>query len=220
MSFWQSLKRAAGLADNMGTLRGLSDTAIFDRYRIQHLEYMTPIGNLASITQHGILSHNGVQRAGISRTDISDQNVQNIRSAKLVGGRTLHGYVNLYFNSRNPMLYVRQGVQNDIAILCVNRHHIGRSGVWYSDGNAASGDTNFYYSPRRLYELNWDCIWADRWVDYGDGRRIRCAEVLVPDRVPLVEVQQVVVRTNEASRRARQFIPGNIPISVNSGRFF
>ena len=220
MSFWQSLKRAAGLADNMGTLRGLSDTAIFDRYRIQHLAYMTPIGNLASIVQHGILSHNGVERAGISRTDISDQNVQNIRRTKLVGGRPLHDYVNLYFNSRNPMLFVRQGVQDDIAILCVNRTYIGRSGVWYSDGNAASGDTNFYYSPRRLYELNWDCIWADRWVDYGDGRRIRCAEVLVPNRVPLAEVQQVVVRTNEASRRARQIIPRNIPISVNLGWFF
>ena len=220
MSFWQSLKRAAGLGDNMGTLRGMSDSGIFNRYRIQHLEYMTPIANLASIMELGLLSHNGIHSAGISRHDISDPAVQNIRSSKLVGGRPLHDYVNLYFNSRNPMLYVRQGVQDDIAILCVNRTYIGRSGVWYSDGNAASSGTNFYYSPRRLYELNWDCIWADYWNDHNDGTRIRCAEVLVPGRIPPDDIQQVVVRTNEASIRARQFITDNIPVVVGPGWFF
>ena len=220
MGFWRSLKRSVGLADNLGTLKGLSDSAIFNRYGIEHLKYMTPIENLASIMELGLLSHNGVQSTGISRRDISDPEVQRIRGAKQVGGRELHDYVNLYFNSRNPMLYVRQEVQDNIAILCINRTYIGRSGVWYSDGNAASSGTNFYYSPRRLYELNWDCIWADYWSGHNDGTRVRCAEVLVPQRIPPDDIQQVVVRTNAASGRARQFIPDNIPVVVGPAWFF
>ena len=197
-------------------------TALLDQYGIQYLEYMTPIDNLPSIFQHGILSHNNAHRFNLVRQDISHPVVQGIRANKRVNGNQglLHDYVNLYFNSRNPMLYVRQNVQNNIAILCVNRDYIGRPGVWYSDGNAASGMTKFYYSRRRLYELNWNCIWDEYWNGHEDGTRIRCAEVLVPDRVPANDIQQVVVQNNNAYQRARQSAPNSVPIVVDSRRFF
>ena len=221
MSFRELPELSDVLSDNYETLLDMSASEILDRYRIRYLEYMTPIGNLASIMRRGLLSHHGVQSAGLAHRDISDQEVQRIRSAKEVGsGKTLHEYVNLYFNSRNPMLYVRQGVQDDIAILCVNRTYIGRWGVWYSDGNAASSGTSFYYSPRRLHNLNWACIRAEYWNDYEDGTRIRCAEVLVPERIPPNDIQQIVVRTNEASQRVRQVTPGNYPVIVSPGWFF
>lgn len=197
-------------------------TALLDQYHIQYLEYMTPIDNLPSIFQHGILSHNHAHRLNLVREDISDPVVQNIRANKLVNGNQgpLHDYVNLYFNSRNPMMFRRQNVQDNIAILCVDRNYVGRPGVWYSDGNAASGVTRFYYSRRRLYELNWNCIWADYWNDYEDGMRIRCAEVLVPGRVPVRDIQQVVVRTEQALERARRIIPDNVPVIAHAGWFF
>lgn len=197
-------------------------TALLDQYRIQYLEYMTPIDNLPSIFQHGILSHNRAHRFNLVREDISDPNVQNIRANKLVNGNQgpLHDYVNLYFNSRNPMMFRRKNVQDNIAILCVDRNYIGRRGVWYSDGNAASGATRFYYSRRRLYELNWNCIWADYWNDYEDGTRIRCAEVLIPGQVPSQDIQQVVVRTEHGLERARRIIPDNVPIIAHAGWFF
>ncbi len=194
--------------------------SILDNYNIQYLEYLTPISNLASIVEHGILSHNVAHRSSLVEQDISDSDVQRRRSQKTVGNLSLHDYANLYFNARNPMLYRRIQVQDSIAILCVNRDYIGRSDVWYSDGNAASEETLFYSSLQDLNQLNWSCIWADYWRGYHDGRRIRCAEILVPFRVPFSEVKHVVVRTRQAQQDARRALPATMKVVFDPSRYF
>ncbi len=67
------------------------------RHNINYLYHMTAISNLRSIFEHGLLSHNEAHRLGII-TDISAQNVQNLRSMKRVKSISLHNYVPFYFS--------------------------------------------------------------------------------------------------------------------------
>jgi len=56
--------------------------------------------------------------------------------------------------------------------------------------------SNFYSDPKFLENLNWDII-NDHWFNEDEKRRIKHAEVLVPDIVPLRRVQGIYVRTPE-----------------------
>lgn len=176
--------------------------AEYIRYGIDCLYYLTLVDNMPSIREHGLLSHNAAHERGLVKEDISDQAVQNRRADISAFGRSLHDYFPLYFNPQNPMLFVRREIQNDLVILCFNRELLVQDGVIFTDGNAASSPTNFFDDVSRLDELDWDCIWAEYWKDFGeDGRRKRCAEVLVPDAIPLTRIRRRRVRTS--STRAR-----------------
>ena len=60
-------------------------------------------------------------------------------------------------------------------------------------------DAKFFDNLADLKELDWDCLYADRWNDFDDGKRTRCAEILVPGSVPLSRVARAVV-SNEPLR--------------------
>ena len=75
-----------------------------ERADLKELHYITPIANVASILERGILSHISATR--IKHDSVADESVQERRSRVQVQGKTrLHHYVNLYLNARNPMLY-------------------------------------------------------------------------------------------------------------------
>ena len=172
------------------------------RYRrLRYLYYIVPKDNIASILASGaLLCRSRALAAGIP-TDISDPEVNQRRSGKIdpIQRRQLHDYVNLYFRARNPMLSVRRQLQSDLVVLCVDGRLLWEEHVLFTDGNAASGTTKFFNNLADLRELDWDCLEADRWNDFDDGKRKRCAEVLVPDSVPLSRVEEAVV-SNEPLR--------------------
>ena len=143
------------------------------------------------------------------RADIADLNVVARRSERVVFSRPLHDYVPLYFTPRNPMLYVRRDMQDDIVILCLDRNLIFGDGAVFTDGNAASNPTSFFNDLRHLGSLDWQCIRAERWNEFEDGRRKRCAEVLVPDHIPFARVERVIVRTEETLYRLRRTLSSN-----------
>jgi hypothetical protein len=67
------------------------------------LHYITPIANVPSILQRGILCHNQVK--SLAHQSVAMPQIQQRRTKKSVpGGRHLHDYANLYFDARNPML--------------------------------------------------------------------------------------------------------------------
>ena len=180
---------------------------------------------MPSIREHGLLSHNAAQQAGLVSADISDPNVQERRADKSVFGRPLHDYVPLYFNPKNPMLYVRREIQDDLVILFFDRELLVQDGVVFTDGNAASGPTNFFNDVSRLVDLDWDCIRAEYWNDFGDGTRKRCAEILVPDTISFHEVQRIRVRTRATCERfdALMRAAGNRdipPVGVDARMFY
>ena len=78
-----------------------------ERAAVLELHYMTPIENLASVAMHGILSH--ARAVAVQHASVALQAVQDQRAGKRVpGGRPLHEYVNLYFDARNAMMWMRR----------------------------------------------------------------------------------------------------------------
>lgn len=169
-----------------------------ENYRINYLYYLLPVDNMESVCRRGLLSHNSVRQQGLAHRDIADQQVNNRRAGKEVFGRPLHDYVPLYFTPKNPMLYRRREMQEDIVILCLDKNLIFRDGAIFTDGNAASIRTAFYDDIRYISMLDWTCIRAVRWNGIPDGTRKRCAEVLVPNQVPFNDIQRIVVKGQRA----------------------
>ena len=100
------------------------------------------------------------------------------------------------------MLYLRKARQKDLAILYIDCTVADYSGVLFTDGNAASGATEFYDDFNKLNELDLEVLKADYWISFEDGKRKRCAEVLVPDAIPFESVSRVVVENANADGRA------------------
>ena len=182
----------------------------YRRHRIDFLYHFTHVNNMSSILEHGLLSHSDAHR--LDYIDISNREVQEIRSEKKPYGRALHDYVLLYFNARNPMLYVvQQKIQShDIAILCWDRRLLEIDGSVFTDGNAASRSSDFFKDLQTLNELDWECIHSDGHPrHYADGKRIRCAEVLVPGPVPIERMKKIIVKTPGAKQRLNKTLIGH-----------
>jgi hypothetical protein len=157
------------------------------REEVKELHYITAIENVASILQRGILSHRRAER--VAHSSVAMQEVQDRRSGiRIPNARALHEYANLYFCARNPMLFLRRNVADTLCVLRVDSSVVDLAGVILTDGNAASGATAFYPSPTGLSKIDREMVFAKYWVE-GNGevntekKRVKCAEVLVPDRV-------------------------------------
>lgn len=154
------------------------------------------------------------------------EGVQDRRAGKRVPqGRPLHDYANLYFDARNAMMYTL--LKHDIGPLAVVRVDpvvLDLSGSVVTDGNAASCDTIFLPGPSGLARLNEDRVYADSWdsQDYWtkvELKRLRCAELLVPDRVePRFVLGCYVDRWNRRPECSSQS-PG-VSVEVNAHVFF
>jgi hypothetical protein len=145
---------------------------------------MTHRDNIASILKNGILNHYEAYQLNLNCVDISDPEVQRWRE-KIDPhyNRKIHDYAPLYINPRNPMLYVRRHLQNEICLVEVFLSALLENEYLISDGNAASHFTNFYNSLTQLDLLPWDVLNAKYWADIQDGKRKKCAEVLVYPKI-------------------------------------
>lgn len=172
------------------------------RYRwLRYLYYIIHKDNIASVLAHSALLCRSLALADGIPNDISNPEVNQRRSRKIdsIQRRRLHDYVNLYFRARNPMLFVRRQLRSDLVVLCVDGRLLWKEHVLFTDGNAASDATKFFYNLADLKELDWDCLEADHWTDFDDGKRKRCAEVLVPGIVPLSRIERAVVSNEPLS---------------------
>ena len=150
--------------------------------------FITYIDNIPSILEKGILSHN-ISR-NINFCDISESGVQKRRAKKKIPGtnKSLHDYANLYFDAHNPMLSKRRSQNNKICVLRINNKVLDIDGVIITDQNAAR-ECWFKTVDEGLPLLNKEEIYATFWIDNNDPikedkqKGIKCAEVLVPDRV-------------------------------------
>ncbi len=186
------------------------------------LAHITHIDNMESIVTNGILSHNRAHVEGLVDQDIADPDVNDRRANRLVSitNKPLHDYVPFYFNSRNPMLYRRKSIQDEIVTLVVSRYTLTWPGVIFTDGNAASSNTRFFSDLRDLDNLDWNCIRGDSWNNYPDGRRIRCAEVLIEDFLAFQYVRRIIVRTQQTRRALQQKVQVRQTIEVSPGWYF
>jgi hypothetical protein len=152
------------------------------REELTELHYITPIANVPSILDQGILSHNRAQK--VEHESVAMPEIQDLRAkVRVPGGRPLHDYVNLYIQARNPMMYKRKDYHEKLCILKISTDVLDLPGVVVSDGNASSNYIRFAGAPQGLEIVESELAFAEWWThpDYFEmcRRRVaRCAEVL------------------------------------------
>jgi len=195
-----------------------------NRCDITELHFISPIANVPSIMQHGILSHNRVCR--LTHTSVAMPEIQELRRNKRIpGAGNLHDYANLYFDAHNPMLSKVRARNDEICVLRIDPRIMDLPGVIISDRNAAGRWARFYPVAAGVGEINRDRIFARYWTHQQDPtdevrhKLEKCAEVLVPDCVP----RRFIIGSYVANRAAMElFRRLNIvlPVVVKSDIFF
>lgn len=180
---------------------------------------MTHYQNLASILEHGILSHALVAKAKLEHVDISLAGAQQWRTGlEPVFFHSIHDYVPLYFNPRNPMLYSRREQQRNLVILCVSTEVLSSgTKILFTDGNAACKNTQFSTSTD-VVQPAVPVLEAPSWNQFSEGRRMRCAETLVLHHVPPKFIEKVVCNNTLLALRLKN--QHDINIAIDPSFFF
>jgi hypothetical protein len=158
-----------------------------ERVELTELHYITPVANLGSIKNHGILSH--IRAAAKQHETVADQAIQDMRAkVRLPDGSRLHTYANLYFHARNPMMFKRLDRRHELCVLRISSDILDSEGVVITDRNAASPYVRWAKAPAGLAIVDREMTYAPDWrhpdpIEYWRRKSHKCAEVLVPDRV-------------------------------------
>ena len=129
------------------------------RSELEDLHYITPIANVPSILKQGILSHTQVQR--LRHRSVAMKEVQDLRAkVKIPGGRKLHDYANLYICGRNPMLYKRLDIRDQLCVLSVSPDVLDLQGVIISDSNSGSQYARFAPAPNGLNIVDREAVFC------------------------------------------------------------
>lgn len=175
---------------------------------LQELHYITPIENMKSICTIGIFSHKKAE--SIPHRSVAMDEIQERRKKVVVpgieGNRPLHHYVNLYFHARNPMMYKRKDLHKELCIVRVSKSILNEQGVIVADGNASSDYVRFYSANEGLKIIDKELVFARYWnhenpIEKYRRVSIKCAEVLVPEKVPVDFISGAYVSCEESRQR-------------------
>lgn len=195
-------------------------------YEKTHKEFVyniQAISNMASVIQYGILSYHSA--FGLNHVSIAMKNVQKIRDNIIIpNGKSLHSYASTYFNPRNPMMYKRHNDAEDLCILAVFSNVLDIDGTVVSDGNGASSFSRFYSPVEGIEKLDFDTIYSKSWLkdeltEQQKCKRVACAEVLVPDKIPFKYVRGAIA-VNEKAKHALELTGFKDQIIIDPYRFF
>lgn len=191
--------------------------------RVTELHCIMPIGNIASVMAHGILSH--ARASKWPHSSVAMQVVQDRRDAVSVPkGLKLHEYANLYFHARNPMMFTLKADAANLCVLRVSTAVLEVAGTVITDCNASSTYAR-YLSPEQFNLLDFDDIFATNWnhpentARHYQHKSRKCAEVLVPRGVDVrfIEGAYVADADAEARLKATGF---SLPITIEPVLFF
>jgi hypothetical protein len=194
---------------------------------IEELHYITLIRNMGSICTMGILSHKKAEK--IAHQSVAMDEIQERRKKVVVpGGKPLHQYVNLYFHARNPMMFKRKDAHQELSVIRVSRDVLSLPKVVMADRNASSDYVLFTSAPDGLRFINKSLVYAKYWhhddpIEKFRHASIKCAEVLVPDIVPIDFMLGTYVSCEESKIRLYDIIKEikpDFPIIVNPDLFF
>ena len=194
------------------------------RSDVKELYYITPIANVPSIINNGILSHELSKK--LAHESLAMEEIQAKRKNKRIPrARKLHQYANLYFDAHNPMLSRRRNRNDQICILCVDPSALDLPNVVISDRNAASDWVRFNSVIDGLAALDKDKIYARYWTnvdnqyDLWENKSIKCAEVLIPDSVEPKYILGAYV-ANQTALKSFQQLNIQLTVSIKSAIFF
>lgn len=194
------------------------------RSDVKELYYITPIANLLSIMQYGILSNELSKK--LPHESLAMEEIQSKRENKQIpSARKLHEYANLYFDAHNPMLSKIRDRNSQICVLCVDPSILDSYNVIISDRNASSNYVRFYTVKAGLEALNKDTIFANFWLhpdnQYEEWahKSAKCAEVLVPDKIDSRYILGAIVANNTALAAFKK-LQISLTVSIKSDIFF
>ena len=190
---------------------------------LSELHYITPIANVPSILQHGILSHKQakhVQHQSVAMDEIQDRR----KKVTVPGGQKLHDYVNLYICARNPMMYKRQAQYKELCVVRISPDVLDIPGTVISDRNASSEYAIFKPAPGGLDIVNYEWTFAEYWTDSDQitewkKKAAKCAEVIVPDKVNVEFIMGAYVSCQDALNEF-QALGMDISVVINNHLFF
>lgn len=198
------------------------ERAALVRRQVGTLYNITSVENLASIASRGILSHDLAR--DVRHHDVSNRSVQDRRNGRIVDGRPLHRFANLYINPRNAMLAAVHAANPAVVVLVVSADVLDLPGVVLFDGNAAVGSSRWWNAVEGLAQIDLDIV-RSRYrrneageVDH-ELRRVTQAEVLVPQRVPPRFIEGVRASSEVVLERAGRLV-GHWPGRVDRDMFF
>lgn len=200
------------------------------REDLTELHYITPIENLASILKWGIQSHHRISKASeagkIRYASIALPEVQDKREkVRVPGGKPLHEYANLYLCARNPMMFKRKEQHAEICVLRIDLSVLDIENAIVVDRNAASSKPLFKPAPQGLEYIDGALVFAEDWrhpdapLDYQNHKAVKCAEVLIPDKVPPNYITGVYVSCEEVRLRVQRMAE-SLEVTVNAHLFF
>lgn len=194
------------------------------RANVKELHYITPIANVPSIMKFGIVSNELSKK--LPHESLAMEEIQSKRKTKQIpGARKLHQYANLYFDAHNPMLSKRRNQNNQICILRVNTSVLDLPDVIISDRNAASDWARFYGVIDGLAALDKNQVYAKYWTNANnqyelwEKKSIKCAEVLVPDKIKPEYILGIFV-ANWTALQAFQQLNIQLTVSIENDMFF
>ena len=123
------------------------------------------------------------------------------------------------------MMYKRHQRHWELCVLRVDTAVLDIEGAIISDMNAAKSIRRFAPAPEGLIHVNRDMVFADDWRHLGDPiayerhKAIKCAEVLIPDKIPHVYIMGVYVSCQEVAAVVNQISP-QLSVTINEHLFF
>jgi hypothetical protein len=198
---------------------------------IEGLYYITHVDNIVSILENGILSHSLIESMGIHHQKIYNASVVNRRSSrKVIGEKTLWDFANVYFQPRNPMMYVVDCNISDIsnvAIFLISKKILNNKEAFIVNGNAASlsseiisSSDNRFKEILREIRKNVDNNW---WKEEDGTKRKIMAECLIPNLIDPKFIEAIYTPTEKAKNSISQKISLKFPavsVAVAPEKFF
>lgn len=190
---------------------------------LREFHCIMPIANVASVMKYGLLSYERAKK--LKHRSVAMPDVQERRDkVRIPGGRRLHHYVNLYLDARNPMLFKRKNEAGTLCVLRISTQACCIEGAVFADRNASSNYVRFL-AFNQIDSLNLEEIYSRDWRHPDDSpayfrhKSLKCAEFLVPDRLPPEFITGTYVVNVTAKRRLRE-TGFALPITIDTDLFF
>lgn len=186
--------------------------AIPAHHSFRNAYHFTSIENLESLIDNGIFSTNQKIARGIAHVNVAEEGIQRRRAQMQVpgsNGRCVHDYVPFYFAKKTPMqlavLHKKNVDQQFIIYLAVSIRLLNtRPGAFFTNASANTDIPPSFFSGNsqsdQLDLLDWKTIDSNGWSYVDDDQRHRkMAELLLPDHVPLCDVNQIITWNRDIS---------------------
>lgn len=205
--------------------KSLSQT-INEKYQVWVAHHMTHMDNLRPILQSGELQSYNLMR-GQSYCNLANEDVQAGRAAITVPAsqRPLHDYVPLYLGFKTPMVAINQAHNADLLFLRFSLDVLATPESIVCDGNARSSASKFYLftGPDVFSSLDVTAIRSVKYVKDPELKRKKQAEVLIPDRLPIAQMLDMICYSESAQTHALSILTEfgiKKAVKVNQGWYF